>query len=181
MPKATKQIGLEAVCKKLGIVEMTIRRWVKVGCPHERAAPDWTGKERLVFDLKAVRDWHAARRGAAEPGKMGRPSAMDGAPSDIREAQAVAILRKTVAQAERYEHEMGVRRKLHLPAADVESASVRRLALLKAVLLAIPARAGARCANRSALEVEAFVREEVEGALGALSGQNGPGAAKEGA
>ena len=83
-------------------------------------------------------------------------------------------MRRRRGQAEKIEHALAVDRKLYLPAADVESASVRRLSLLKAVLLAIPARAGARCANRSGLEVEAFVREEVEGALGALSGQGRP-------
>lgn len=152
------------VAAMLEISEDTVYRWARAGAPHEKRA----GK--LVFDLKAVRDWHVARRGGDEPGKMGRPSAVDSAPADVKERIALATLRKTVASAERIEFELAVKREEFVKAAEVEAASVRRLALVKAVLLAIPARASARCANRTALEVEAFVREEVEGALAALSG-----------
>lgn len=163
-------MSVDEVARSLEISEETVNRWVRHGCPHEKRS----GKTAL--DLKAVRDWHAARRGDAKPGAMGRPSAIDSAPADVKEQIALATLRKLVASAERLEFELAVKREEFVRAADVESASVRRLSLLKAVLLAIPARAGARCANRSGLEVEAFVREEVEGALGALSNTKTEGA-----
>lgn len=162
---STSPLGVGDLARALEINEDTVRRWVRAGAPHTR---DKRG--RYQFELGAVRDWHTSRRGDAAPGKMGRPSAVDGAPEDVREQIAIATLRRLTAQAEKIEHALSVTRGQYLSAAEVEAGRLARIAACKAGLLALPARMGARCANRGPLEVEQFAREEVERLLGEFAG-----------
>ena len=136
-----------------------MRRWVRAGCPHER---DGT---QIFVSLKAVRDWHEARRGTPDPVGKGKPSVLETAPAEVKERIAIATLRKLVAQAERVELDLAARRGQFLPRADVDQGRLARIAYVRSALLALPARLGTRCADRSAVEIEREADEEVRKVL----------------
>jgi hypothetical protein len=83
------------------------------------------------------------------------------APAALKERIALATLRKIVAQAERAEHDLAVRRGLYLSAADVEAGRLARIGYVRAALLALPARLGQRCAQSDAVAIEREADEEV--------------------
>lgn len=161
MQRAPKTSGLtaEALAEQLEIGLATIYRWAEAGCPHK------TRGDRKVFDLAEVNAWHKARRGDAPMGKVGKPSAVDAAPSDLKERLAIEQLRKLTAQASRIELELEIKRGLYLPAAEVEQGRIARISAVKAKLLALPARLGSRCANRDAVTLEREADDEVRRAL----------------
>lgn len=160
--KPNALVPIEDLAKSLDVSEETIRKWLRADCPHQRGKLPGSGHERILFDLQAVRDWHKARRGDAQPGKMGRPSAADSAPADVKEATAVANLRKLVAQAERYEHRLAIDRGQFLPAAEVQAGRIARVQAIAQGLASLPARVSVRAGNRDPREVEMIVKEEVD-------------------
>lgn len=158
-----KPVPIAEAVNLLGASDSTIRRWVREGCPHERVGT------QIMLDLKAVRDWHTERRGTPDVTGRGRPSVLDTAPENVKEAIAVATLRKLVAQAERVEHDLAEKRGQVLPRAEVETGRLARIAFVRAGLLALPARLAQRCAGRDAVEVEREADEEVRKLLEGFS------------
>lgn len=181
--KVTTLSTLE-LSKFLRVTRETIQAWNRKGIPRERKRGD-DGKTRSFYDLARVRLWleeQGSQRAKDIPAGL-EPATADNATAVAESALeslaalkvklALAELRRRTADAARREHELSVRRGLFLDAADVEQGRLRRIAACKSGLLALPAKLGARCANRDSREVEQYAREEVEALLRAFAGGEG--------
>lgn len=164
--------------KHLRVSRESIQAWIRKGMPRERTKTA-DGKVRSLFDPAAVEKWLTDQgspraKDMAGAGVSSSESASSESPVDslarLKIDLALAELRRRRGQAEKIEHALSVTRGQYLSAAEVEAGRLARIAACKAGLLALPARMGARCANRGPLEVEQFAREEVERLLGEFAG-----------
>ncbi len=57
----SRMLTSQELAARLSVHEHTVRRWVKIGCPHDALPGQAT---RFRFDLAAVTAWLKARRAA---------------------------------------------------------------------------------------------------------------------
>lgn len=149
---AGKLVSIIDLARVTGFDEGTIRRWTRAGCPFTREGT------RLQFDPAAVKAWLDER--GKKPGQRGRPAAIDGAPSDVKESLALAKLRKELALAERAELDVAERKGELMPRAEVEQATVARILEVRAALLGLAARVTPRVVGQDGATVHGIVDEE---------------------
>lgn len=143
------------VVRKLKVDEQTVRRWRRAGAPFA-VEPD--GQRRLYCDPIALQAW-LDQRGKV-PGKMGRPSDIDGASGSAKDALAAAKLRKEIALATKAELDVAERKGELQPRAEVEQAAIARILAVKAALLGLAARVTPRAVGQDGATIHAIVEEE---------------------
>ena len=143
------------VVRKLKVDEQTVRRWKRAGAPFET---ETDGARRLYCDPTALQAW-LDQRGKI-PGKMGRPSDLDGAPTAAKDALAAAKLRKEIALATKAELDVAERKGELQPRAEVEQQAIARILAVKAALLGLAARVTPRAVGQDGATIHAIVEEE---------------------
>lgn len=143
------------VVRKLKVDEQTVRRWKRAGAPFET---ETDGARRLYCDPTALQAW-LDQRGKI-PGKMGRPSDLDGAPTAAKDALAAAKLRKEIALATKAELDVAERKAELIPRAEVEAVTIQRIHAVKAALLGLAARVTPRVVGQDGASVHAIVDGE---------------------
>jgi phage terminase Nu1 subunit (DNA packaging protein) len=88
-----KLVGIKELAEELGVSESTIKEYKKLGMPHSAKGKGIATK----YDVDACAAWMKANN---KTGDIGR------APGEISEEMKRQQLRKTIAQADKYEQEL---------------------------------------------------------------------------
>lgn len=164
------------MAREAGVSVITVRRWVDLGCPHER---DGKGKTAaLTFDKAAVLGWMEK---SGHTGAVGRPpagaervAAPDPAAGDLvklsKANRALQVQLKQVELARAKRLERIADGELHDRGA-CERGRLARIAVVRAGLLSLPGKLSARLAQRDAVEIQAVIEREVHALLSQFSGQ----------
>lgn len=169
-------LKVEEMAREAGVSVITVRRWVTLGCPHERAGKGKTAP--LMFDKDAVLSW-AERSG--HTGTPGRPPAgaervapADPAAGDLvklsKANRALQVQLKQVELAKAKRLERIADGELH-DRGECEKGRLARIAVVRAGLLSLPGKLSARLAQRDAVEIQAVIEREVHALLSQFSGQ----------
>jgi hypothetical protein len=175
----SERLSIDKMAEELGLAAVTIRRWVGLGCPHEKA-PGLRGA--LSFDKAEVVAW-MERTGAT--GLMGKPPAgservqeddpaAGAATTDLAKiaklTKLVHLEIKKLDAAKRKRLEKIAEGELH-DRGDCERGTLQKIAAVRAGLLALPGKLSARLAGRDATTVQEELTREVIHLLAQFSGQ----------
>lgn len=125
----TEWLTLDVAAARLGVVERTFRRWIERGLPIHAAS-----KNKHRIDWHAALDWYVKDQMPAPPPVPEIPEH----PED--ETINQALLRRTKADADLKEHELGIRRKNYVQVSIVEKTIADLATRIRAKLLAIPGK-----------------------------------------
>ena len=185
MPSSSK-LNLKALAAELDVSTKTIKRYVKLGCPHSRGGKGRTAP--LLFDMAAVVAW---MRKVGKTGERGRPAEgttlapdeagsvasatvplEDGAPLD---AASIALLTKQVnLQIKQLEAQKRARVERReegelVPASWVEACWSGQVEEAKARLNTLPARVAQRVVGMDYDDVYEAIQAEVDEVLRELA------------
>lgn len=153
------RVPTEEIAEVMGVTPSTIHKWRRNhGCPSIPVGKDF------YFNPEKVRAWKAEHPelGAAPEG--GRPSTLiDGQP--LNELLGRVKIRKELALAARHEHNLELLRREVIPASEVREGNLRRIAEVRANLLALPGKLAGSLVGLSEREVYARLDEEVRAML----------------
>ena len=193
-------LPLQQAAKALGVSRNTLGRWIAVGCPHEvqgrrkmvnvaeaRRWKDLVGGRQRGGDhplplTKAEGLRAAARVQDSEPAprkartrKAATTSPPDDledlAPEELREVLTRAKVRKEIAQANKHELDVEVRRGDLLSKEEVERGRLERVAYARAVLLGGPSMLAPDLVSLDVESCEDRLREWVHRVLRELAGE----------
>lgn len=125
----TEWLTVTQAAARFGVTDRTFRRWVEQGLPiHAKSA-----KNRQIEWLPALA-WYVQSQ-------MPPPEAAPAVPvAPEHETINQALLRRTKADADLKEHELGVRRKLYVQVTQVQNTIADLATRIRAKLLAVPGK-----------------------------------------
>ncbi len=125
----TEWITISAAAARFGVVDRTFRRWIERGLPIHADS-----KNKRQIDWLAALAWYVQDQIPPPPPTPELPET----PDDENINQA--MLRKTKADADLKEHELGVRRRNYVQVVLVEKTIADLATRIRAKLLAVPGK-----------------------------------------
>jgi len=160
---APKLVTREVALRELGVTYQTLWRYQKEGCPHVPMAGNQT-----FYDMDKVRAWMVAN---GYSGKVGRPE--KGSPEaeldETKRKLLEARLKKEEALAAKHNHQLAVAQGKVFAKDEIIEGQLKRIATVKAGLLALPGKLAQRLAHREALDIQRELHEEVLALLDSFS------------
>lgn len=154
----TRIMNQEELLQHLNVTYQTLWRYKKLGMP---CIP--MGGKQTFYDVDKVEaflDEHGITGRVGRPGKELSPDA------EQKKLELLQVkLRKELVLAERHEHALKRLKGEVVSTSSVQEAHLKRVQVVKAGLMSLPGKVAARCAHRSAHEVQAELELEVHALL----------------